>query len=300
MLDIKYHGYERPTPIQAAAMPLCLTGRDILGCAETGSGKTAAFSIPMIHFCLRQPSVRRGDGPLALVMAPTRELAQQIEKEVKAFSRSARGFKTAIVVGGAPMGDQRADLRAGVDVVVATPGRFIDHLQSGNTSLGRVGFVVLDEADRMLDMGFEPQIREVMHSLPPRHQTLLFSATMPAEVEALAQDYLSKPVKVKVGAVSTPTANVAQHIEKVPDAGKLDRLCELMLEEQAEAAKMGRPLGMTVVFVERKARADDVAELLSAEGVPAVALHGGRSQGEREAALRDFSTGKARARGLLS
>lgn len=292
MLDVKYHGYERPTPIQCAAMPLALSGRDILGCAETGSGKTAAFAIPLIHFCLRQPAVRRGDGPLALVMAPTRELAQQIEKEVKAFSRSSKGFKTAIVVGGAPMGDQRADLRAGVDVVVATPGRFIDHLQSGNTSLGRVGFVVLDEADRMLDMGFEPQIREVMHSLPPGHQTLLFSATMPAEVEALAADYLSKPVKVKVGAVSTPTANVAQHIEKVSDAAKLDRLCELMLEEKAEAAKLGRPVPMTVIFVERKARADDVADLLSQEGVAAVALHGGRSQGEREAALRDFSTGK--------
>ena len=292
MIDIKYHGYERPTPIQCQAMPIAMSGCDILGCAETGSGKTAAFAIPMINHCLRQPPVRRGDGPLALVMAPTRELAQQIEKEVKAFSRSARGFKTAIVVGGANMGEQRSDLRAGVEIVVATPGRFIDHLQSGNTDLGRISFVVLDEADRMLDMGFEPQIREVMHNLPPKHQTLLFSATMPSEVETLAADYLRHPVKVKVGSVSTPTANVSQHLEKVADASKLDRLCELMLEEKAEASKLGRDIPMTVVFVERKARCDDVAELLTAEGVPAVALHGGRSQGERESALRDFSGGR--------
>jgi len=278
-------------------MPIALAGRDILGCAETGSGKTAAFSIPMIHHCLRQPPIRRGDGPLALVMAPTRELAQQIEKEVKAFSRSARGaggrpFKTTIVVGGANMGDQRSDLRAGVEIVVATPGRFIDHLQSGNTDLGRISFVVLDEADRMLDMGFEPQIREVMHNLPKAHQTLLFSATMPSEVETLASDYLRSPVKVKVGSVSAPTANVSQHLEKVTDASKMDRLCEVMLEEKAEAAKLGRTVPMTVVFVERKQRCDDIAELLTAEGIPAVPLHGGRSQGEREAALRDFSTGR--------
>ncbi len=144
----------------------------------------------------------------------------------------------------------------------------------------------------MLDMGFEPQIREVMHNLPPRHQTLLFSATMPSEVETLAADYLRHPVKVKVGSVSAPTANVSQHLEKVADAVKLDRLCELMLEEKAEASKLGRNIPMTVVFVERKARCDDVAELLTAEGVPAVALHGGRSQGEREAALREFSSGR--------
>ena len=297
MLDIKYHGYERPTPIQCQAMPIALAGCDILGCAETGSGKTAAFSIPMIHHCLRQPAVRRGDGPLALVMAPTRELAQQIEKEVKAFSRSARGggnrgFKTAIVVGGANMGDQRSDLRAGVEIVVATPGRFIDHLQSGNTDLARISFVVLDEADRMLDMGFEPQIREVMHNLPVKHQTLLFSATMPVEVETLSADYLISPVKIKVGSVSAPTANVSQHLEKVAEASKLDRLCEVMLEEKAEAAKLGRSVPMTVVFVERKQRCDDVADLLTAEGIPACSLHGGRSQGEREAALRDFSSGR--------
>ncbi len=292
MLDIKYHEFDKPTPIQAQAIPIVCSGRDVLGCAETGSGKTAAFSIPMIQHCLLQPEIRRGDGPLAIVMAPTRELAQQIEKEAKTFSRSSKGFKTAIVVGGTNMSEQRGDLRNGVEVCVATPGRLIDHLHQGNTNLHRVSIVILDEADRMLDMGFEPQIREVMENLPKPHQTLLFSATMPAEVEALASNYLTKPVKVKVGAVSVPTANVAQHLEKLVDAQKVDRLCELLLEEKQEAEKFGGQMPMTVVFVERKARADEIMELLNAEGVTAAAFHGGRSQGEREAALADYKAGR--------
>ncbi|PIA37424.1 hypothetical protein AQUCO_03000183v1 [Aquilegia coerulea] len=259
MKDIAFHEYTRPTSIQAQAMPVALSGKDLLGCAETGSGKTAAFTIPMIQHCLAQPPIRRGDGPLALVLAPTRELAQQIEKEVKAFSRSLESFRTSIVVGGTNMAEQRSELKAGVNIVVATPGRFIDHLQQGNTSLSRISFVVLDEADRMLDMGFEPQIREVMRNLPKKHQTLLFSATMPVEIEALAQEYLTSPVQVKVGKVSSPTANVSQNLEKVAES--------------------------------EKTRCDEIAEALVAQGLRAVALHGGRSQSEREAALHDFRNG---------
>ncbi|XP_058075376.1 ATP-dependent RNA helicase DBP2-like isoform X2 [Magnolia sinica] len=291
MKDIAFHEYTRPTSIQAQAMPVALSGRDLLGCAETGSGKTAAFSIPMIQHCLAQPPIRRGDGPLALVLAPTRELAQQIEKEVKAFSRSLESFRTAIVVGGTNMSEQRSELRAGVHIVVATPGRFIDHLQQGNTSLSRISFVVLDEADRMLDMGFEPQIREVMRNLPKKHQTLLFSATMPVEIEALAQEYLSNPVQVKVGKVSSPTANVSQILEKVTESEKIDRLLALLVEESCQSERSGHPLPLTIVFVERKTRCDEVAEALVAQGLHAVALHGGRSQSEREAALRDFRNG---------
>ncbi|KAK4606883.1 hypothetical protein RGQ29_000925 [Quercus rubra] len=291
MKDIAIHGYTTPTPIQAQAMPVALSGRDMLGCAETGSGKTAAFSIPMIQHCLAQPPVCRGDGPLALVLAPTRELAQQIEKEVKAFSRSLESFKTAIVVGGTNIYEQRSELKAGVDIVVATPGRFIDHLQQGNTSLSRVSFVVLDEADRMLDMGFEPQIREVMRSLPEKHQTLLFSATMPVEIEALAQDYLTKPVQVRVGNVSSPTANVSQTLNKVSESEKIDRLLALLVEEASQAGRSGRSVQLTIVFVERKTRCDEVAEALVAQDLHAVALHGGRSQSEREAALREFRNG---------
>ncbi|KAH0634846.1 DEAD-box ATP-dependent RNA helicase 20-like [Solanum tuberosum] len=291
MKDIEKHGYTAPTSIQAQAMPVALSGRDLLGCAETGSGKTAAFSIPMIQHCLAQQPLQRGDGPLALVLAPTRELAQQIEKEVTAFSMSLDSFKTAIVVGGTNISEQRSELRAGVHIVVATPGRLIDHLQQGNTSLSRIAFVVLDEADRMLDMGFEPQIREVMRNLPVKHQTLLFSATMPAEIEALAQDYLTNPVRIKVGKVSSPTANVSQTLEKVPENDKIDHLLDLLVEEAAQAEKSGHPFPLTIVFVERKTKCDEVAEALTQQGLLATALHGGRSQNEREAALRDFRHG---------
>ncbi|WCJ34919.1 ATP-dependent RNA helicase DBP2 [Euphorbia peplus] len=291
MKDIKDHGYAAPTSIQAQAMTVALSGRDLLACAETGSGKTAAFTIPMIQHCLAQPPIQRGDGPLALVLAPTRELAQQIEKEVKCFSRSLDAFRTAIVVGGTNIADQRSELRAGVDIIVATPGRFIDHLQQGNTSLSRISFIVLDEADRMLDMGFEPQIREVLHNLPQKHQTLLFSATMPTEIEILAQEYLTAPVQVKVGKVSSPTANVSQNLRKVSDSEKIDCLLAMLVDHAAQAEKSGVPLPLTVVFVERKARCDEVAECLVAQGLLAVALHGGRSQSEREAALNNFRSG---------
>ncbi|PON72851.1 ATP-dependent RNA helicase DBP [Parasponia andersonii] len=268
MKDIAFHEYTRPTSIQAQAMPVALSGRDLLGCAETGSGKTAAFAIPMIQHCLAQSPVRRGDGPLALVLAPTRELAQQIEKEVKAFSKSLESFKTAIVVGGTNIAEQRSELRAGVDIVVATPGRFTDHLQQGNSSLSRV-----------------------MRRLPEKHQTLLFSATMPVEIEALAQEYLSSPVQVKVGKVSSPTANVSQTLQKVCESEKLDRLLAILVEEASHTERSGHPFPLTIVFVERKTRCDEVAEALVAQGLHAVALHGGRSQNEREAALHDFRNG---------
>ncbi|GIL78706.1 hypothetical protein Vretimale_397 [Volvox reticuliferus] len=292
LADIIHHKYETPTPIQAQGLPIALSGRDILGCAETGSGKTASFSIPMIQHCLNQPPLRPGDGPMALVLAPTRELAQQIEREVRAFSRSSsRSVRTSIVVGGVPMHEQRHDLRNGVEIVVATPGRFIDHLQQFNTNLSRVSYIVLDEADRMLDMGFEPQIKEVMNNLPPRHQTLLFSATMPKEIEELARAYLNKPVTVKIGAVSTPTANVAQRLEHAPEGQKMDILVALISSEVAAEADGGPPMPLTIVFVERKTRCDEVASALREDGIPANALHGGLGQMEREAALRDFAKG---------
>ncbi|XP_026408842.1 ATP-dependent RNA helicase DBP2-like [Papaver somniferum] len=222
MKDIEFHKYSRPTSIQAQAIPVALNGRDLLGCAETGSGKTAAFVIPMIQHCLARSSVRRGDGPLVLVLAPTREHAQQIEKEVKAFSRSLESFRTALVVGRTNMAEQRSELRAGVNIVVATPGRLIDHLQQGNTCVSRISFVVLDEADKMLDMGFEPQIREVMRNISTKHQMLIFSATTPVEIDALAQKYLTDPVQVMVGKASSPTTNVPQMLQKAPESEKVN------------------------------------------------------------------------------
>uniref|UniRef100_A0A061S0N5 ATP-dependent RNA helicase DDX5/DBP2 n=1 Tax=Tetraselmis sp. GSL018 TaxID=582737 RepID=A0A061S0N5_9CHLO len=293
--DIRSHEYEAPTPIQAQAMPIALAGRDILGCAETGSGKTAAFAIPMIQHCLDVPRLKAGDGPTGLVLAPTRELAQQIDKEIRAFSRSSSpGLRTCIVVGGTSVSEQRSELRAGVDIVVATPGRFIDHLQQGNTNIGRVSYVVLDEADRMLDMGFEPQIRDVMRNLPKGHQTLLFSATMPVEIEKLAGDYLANPVRIKVGKVSTPTANVAQHMQKTSEKTKLEDVLTYLLEEQQAAASSNHRMPLTIVFVERKARCDEVADALKMAKLEAAALHGGLTQGEREGSLRDFTLGKIR------
>lgn len=293
--DIRSHEYDSPTPIQCQAMPVALSGRDILGCAETGSGKTAAFAIPMIQLCLEVPKLRRGDGPIGLVLAPTRELAQQIDKEVRAFSRSSsRAVRTCIVVGGSSMGDQRGDLRGGVEIVVATPGRFIDHLQQGNSALNRVQYVVLDEADRMLDMGFEPQIRDVMRSLPPGHQTLLFSATMPVEIEKLASDYLHNPVRIKVGKVSNPSANVSQHLQKTSDATKLEDVLAHLMEEQAAAENNNNEMPLTIVFVERKVKCDEVASALRSAKLKAAALHGGLGQNEREGSLRDFSAGHIR------
>ena len=297
-LSIKAHGFDKPTPIQAQGIPVILSGCDVLGCAETGSGKTAAFSIPMIHYCVSMSdaygATRRGDGPTAIVLAPTRELAQQIEKETKAFSQSIdkRRFETAIVVGGSSMSEQRGDLRNGDECVVATPGRLIDHIHQNNTNLRRTSFLVLDEADRLLDMGFEQQILEILNTTPKPRQTLLFSATMPPEVEDLAGKYLVKPVKVKVGTVSAPTANVSQSLEKVPNGNaKIDRLCRMVVEEKMESVAHGNAPPMSIVFVERKAKAEDVADMLNAEGVATASLHGGRTQGEREAALRDFTRG---------
>ena len=327
--DIRYHDYERPTPIQAQAMPVALSNRDILGCAQTGSGKTAAYSIPMIQHCihLREAAKRSGArlerGPAGLVLAPTRELAQQIEQECRAFTRSSTGLvRSCIVVGGANMGEQRGELRSGVDIVVATPGRFVDHLQQGNTNLWRVSFVVLDEADRMLDMGFEPQIRDVMGALKERpvpqdnkvavqlgksYQTLLFSATMPPEIEELANVYLTDPVQVKVGAVSTPTANVSQTLQKVPQEEKPPELLQALMTEYVQLYQNSGGAGtgrfenapLTIIFVERKARCDDIVDFLNEEfearqaqmgfELRAVALHGGRAQHEREQALNDFT-----------
>ena len=298
--DIRDHGYHRPTAIQCQAIPVSLAGHDILGCAETGSGKTASFSIPMVqHVVLaREDSAssgvnagRRTDGPTGLVLAPTRELAQQIHEEVRVFARTSR-LRSLIVVGGTTMGDQRASLRAGIDILVATPGRLIDHLHQENTTLRRCSYLVLDEADRMLDLGFEPQIREVMSLLPPRRQTLLFSATMPPEIEDLSKLYLTKPVMVKVGRVTSPAANVTQQLEKVTENTKMDTMLACVMEDYGTAKRDGQPPPLTIIFVDRKNRCDEVVELLRMEEMEAVALHGGRSQSERESALTSFRTGR--------
>ena len=292
--DIVAHNYSRPTPIQCQGIPVALSGRDILGCAETGSGKTCAFSLPMLQHVINQVNHSfRIRHTIAVVLAPTRELAQQIEKEIKLFSRTCKA-RVACVVGGIHMQEQRSELRSGVDVIVATPGRLLDHVQQGNTDLQSVSFVVLDEADRMLDMGFEPQIRQIMESFgSERHQTLLFSATMPDEIEALSRQYLTLPVRIKVGKVSRPTDNVTQSLVRSnTDEEKMNGLLNVIAQgySQAEATKSPAPL--TIVFVERKSKADKVSLHLCEEGVACRPIHGDLSQRDRESALRDFRSGK--------
>uniref|UniRef100_A0A7S0R4E0 RNA helicase n=1 Tax=Chlamydomonas leiostraca TaxID=1034604 RepID=A0A7S0R4E0_9CHLO len=288
--------FQAPSPIQSQCWPIILSGHDLIGIAATGSGKTLGFGLPMLaHITAQREAgvVGKGKGPYALVMAPTRELALQIN-QVLHDAGAKCGVRSVCVYGGVPKKEQVDALRRGVEIVVGTPGRLEDLMNDGVCVLSEVTYLVLDEADRMLDMGFEPQIKEVMARLPQRHQTLLFSATMPREIEALAQAYLNHPVTVKVGAVSTPTANVAQTLERCAEAGKLELLCALLAEEAAGESSGGPPMPLTVVFVERKTKCDEVAAALCNDGIPAVALHGGLGQSEREGALRDFSSGSVK------
>eukprot|EP00741_Cyanophora_paradoxa_P011773 tig00020563_g11377.t1 len=306
LADIASHKYIKPTPIQCQALPAALSGRDILGFAETGSGKTAAFCIPMIAHILHQSPIQRGDGPIALVLAPTRELAQQIDKEAKMFSISSR-IKGTIVVGGAEnMGSRRggpapggwgADGGAaggpagGVDFVVATPGRFIQHLQQGNTALSRCSFLVLDEADRMLDMGFEDQIHDIVARIAKERQTLLFSATMPEEIEALAEAFLKNPIRISIGTVNKPTKNVTQFLEYTPEERKKQRLIEIIRVDEEEAMERGKDQPQILVFVETKIKCEELCVALLQEGHHADRLHADRTQPQREAALQSYRDG---------
>lgn len=198
--EIRRQNFERPTPIQAQGWPIALSGSNMVGIAKTGSGKTLAYMLPAIVHINNQPSLQRGDGPIALVLAPTRELAQQIQTIANDFG-SASYVRNTCVFGGAPKGGQARDLERGVEIVIATPGRLIDFLESGRTNLKRCTYLVLDEADRMLDMGFEPQIRKILEQIRPDRQTLMWSATWPKEVRRLAEDFLDDYIQVNVGSL---------------------------------------------------------------------------------------------------
>ncbi|PNG99538.1 ATP-dependent RNA helicase DBP2 [Tetrabaena socialis] len=195
LAEVLRAGFKEPTPIQCQGWPMALLGRDLIGLAETGSGKTLAYLLPAVVHINAQPYLQSGDGPIVLVLAPTRELAVQIQQECQRFGSSSR-IKNTVVYGGAPKGPQARDLRNGVEIVIATPGRLIDMLDSRLTNLKRVTYLVLDEADRMLDMGFEPQIRKIVDQIRPDRQTLLWSATWPKEVQAIARDFLQNPYQV--------------------------------------------------------------------------------------------------------
>ncbi len=272
-------GYTEPTPIQRDAIPLVMAGRDVIGLAQTGTGKTAAFTLPIAQRLSRGPSRIR-----TLVLTPTRELCQQVERSFKAYA-SHTNLRISSIYGGVPMGPQERALQAGLDVVVATPGRLIDHIERRNVSLEYLEILVLDEADRMLDMGFAPQINRIVAAIPPYRQTLLFSATMPPEVEVLARKYMRRPVVVQVGRRSMAATTVSHAVYPVRRDRKSDLLVELLNKPEMDAV---------LVFTRTKIGADRVVRHLHRAGVEATALHADKRQAERDRALDDFKQGRIR------
>ncbi|MBF6571284.1 MAG: DEAD/DEAH box helicase [Candidatus Binataceae bacterium] len=277
---ISDRGHEQPTPIQSGAIPSALTGRDLVATAGTGSGKTVAFLLPMLE---RLHTIKAA-GVSALILAPTRELAAQIAREFQLLTRNTR-LAAVVIVGGESMGRQIGDLRRGAQVIVACPGRLNDHLERGTVRLDRIELVVIDEADRMLDMGFLPQLRKIMRAVTKPHQTLMFSATMEAGVEQVAREFLRNPERVTVGSVAAPPSTIRQSIYPVKTESKGPMLLELLGSADVESA---------IVFTRTKSRADRVAKLLVRSGIMAVAIHGDRSQSQRNAALAGFRRGTYR------
>jgi ATP-dependent RNA helicase RhlE len=273
-------GYERPTPIQAQAIPLALKGRDVMGLAQTGTGKTAAFTLPILHRLLDGPQRTR-----AVILTPTRELCLQVEANVRRYATYA-GLDVVAIYGGVGYEQQERALAGGVAIVVATPGRLLDHLEKQNLVLDDLEVLVLDEADRMLDMGFAPQIQKVIAQCPAWRQTLLFSATMPPEVEVLARKYQRKPVVVQVGRRSSAASTVAHVVYPCPKHRKSALLAELLRTEAAD--------GSVLVFTRTKAGADHVVDDLAHAGIPAHALHADKGQAQRMKALEDFKSGATR------
>jgi len=317
---VRAAGYERPSPIQMAAIPLGLAQRDVIGVAETGSGKTAAFALPMLSYCLKQPPMAgdervASDGPYALVLAPTRELAQQIEEETRKLARFTP-FRVVAVVGGQAIEEQGVKLRRGAEVVVATPGRLADCLERAYAVLNQCHYVVLDEADRMIDMGFEPQVVKVLEAMPAAalkpadvdldemekssnsndgikrsiyRTTYMFSATMPPAVERLARTYLRRPVVVTIGRAGRATDNVTQKVTMLKENEKPSAL--LSAVRDAASSSRDPAASRVIVFVNTRNASDAVARALEGAGKRVVVLHGGKSQDTREAGLAAFRAG---------
>lgn len=276
MSGIKYAGYETATPIQQAAIPAALRGRDIIGTAQTGTGKTAAFVLPILNKLLDSP---RGM-PRALIVTPTRELAEQIHQVVRALSAGTK-LKSATIYGGVGANRQIKALREGVDILVATPGRLLDLMQQRYAKLERIEILVLDEADRMFDMGFLPDVRRIIKAVPVQRQTMLFSATFPAEVEQLAAQSLRDPQRISMG-LSRPAHTVTHALYPVPSHLKSALLLILLKQTATESV---------LVFTRTKHRAEKVARQIAHAGFRVTSLHSNRTQGQREQALRGFKTG---------
>jgi ATP-dependent RNA helicase RhlE len=281
-------GYTHPTPIQEEAIPLALAGRDLIGLAQTGTGKTAGFTLPIIHNLITAPLADDKGEPVhrvrVLILTPTRELAAQVEESFRKYGKHT-GLRVVPVFGGVGLEPQSKALRRGVDVVVATPGRLLDHMERQNVAFDDLEVLVLDEADRMLDMGFAPQLNRIVSEIPRYRQTLLFSATMPPEVEALARKYLRKPVVVQVGRRSEAASTVTHAVYPVPRDRKSTLLAELLKKPEMDSV---------LIFTRTKHGADRVVRHLEDEGIAATAMHADKSQGERTRALDDFKSGKVR------
>eukprot|EP00755_Sulcionema_specki_P019006 Sspe_Gene.68315::Locus_40304_Transcript_1_1_Confidence_1.000_Length_1427::g.68315::m.68315/K12823/DDX5, DBP2; ATP-dependent RNA helicase DDX5/DBP2 len=274
-------GFTGPTMIQAQGWTAALSGRDIVGIAKTGSGKTLAFGIPALIHIAAQPPLRRGDGPIALILAPTRELAVQIEGELHKVQRGRA--RSVCCYGGAPKGPQSRALREGVEIVIATPGRLIDFLENRETNLRRVTYLVMDEADRMLDMGFEPQIRKIVGQIRPDRQTLMWSATWPKEVQGLARDFQRDWIQIQVGSLDlAANADVAQHLIFCDGYEKQDRMVDLVKHLQ------NHHLMKMLVFTATKREAENLSRYLDRKGFRAMAIHGDKQQRERDYVLREF------------
>ena len=274
-------GYTAPTQIQSEAIPAALEGRDLVGCAQTGTGKTAAFVLPLLYR-LSQKQAGRKRAIKALVLTPTRELAVQIERSVQDYGRFLH-LKTLTIYGGVNIQGQLHALRRGVDIVVATPGRLLDHMQRESINLSRVEVLVLDEADRMFDMGFIHDVRKIISAVPNKRQTLLFSATMPAEVKKLTESILNNPKKISIGKQNNPIELVTQHVYTVEKRQKVEMLLHLIQTGQMYSV---------LVFSRTKYGADKIARRLAKMGIKTVAIHSNRTQNQRLSALDGFRSGK--------
>ena len=278
------HGYTVPTPIQAAAIPVALDGRDLLAGAQTGTGKTAAFALPLLERLF--PGAQRASSPArrprALILTPTRELAAQVHESVRDYAKYLR-VNSAAIFGGVSMGPQTQALRRGVEILVATPGRLIDHMERRTADLSGIEILVLDEADRMLDMGFLPAIKRILGAVPKQRQTLLFSATFAQEIKQLAAQFMRDPQEIQIAARNSVATGVTHRVHPVDATRKRDLLLHLLAADSRR---------QTLVFSRTKHGADKLATFLEKSGLRTSAIHGNKSQGARTRALKEFKSGK--------
>ncbi len=275
-------GYTAPTAIQSRAIPLAVAGRDIIGCAQTGTGKTAAFVLPMLNHFLQHAASHKGHPTRGLVLTPTRELAQQVEEFVTGYGRFA-SLQSIAVFGGVSMDNQIKRLRRGVDIVVATPGRLLDHINRRTVDLSHVEILVIDEADRMFDMGFIQDVRKIISRVPAKRQTLLFSATMSPEVKSLVASIQTNPEMIEIGERRKPVETVKQHFYSSPQESKMDLLFHILQSKE---------LDCVLVFSRTKHGADKISNRLERSGIKAVAIHSNRTQAQRQRALAGFKQGQ--------